>query len=330
MATVVEFKNYSMGFKDDDGEVHNLLDRLSFRVEEGKALGVVGESGCGKSMTSLSLMRLLPDAATVQGGGILFDGRNVLDMTEEEMQHIRGNKLAMIFQEPMTALNPVLTVGQQIGESLRLHHPELKAQEVRERVIQSLVDVGIANPEARVDQYPHEFSGGMRQRVMIAMAIINHPALLIADEPTTALDVTIQAQILDIMRRLKGTSGSLMLITHNLGVVAEICEEVVVMYAGRAIERGTLKEIFDHPLHPYTCGLMASVPTMRSEKKPLHTIPGSVPTVYDFGPGCRFADRCEHCMEKCRQEVPPVKAVGTEHLVQCWQTFEGEEVLENG
>jgi len=328
MATVVEFKDYSMGFKDDDGRIFNLLDRLSFKVEEGKALGVVGESGCGKSMTSLSLMRLLPDAATVQGGQILLEGADLLTMSEDEMRHIRGNKLAMIFQEPMTALNPVLTVGWQIGESLRLHHPELKPHEVRERVIQALTDVGIANPEARFDQYPHEFSGGMRQRVMIAMAIINRPALLIADEPTTALDVTIQAQILDIMRRLKGSSGSLMVITHNLGIVAEICEEVVVMYAGRAIERGTLQAIFDNPLHPYTKGLMASVPTMRSEKKPLHTIPGSVPTVYDFGPGCRFADRCEHCTEQCRQQVPPVKRVGEDHLVQCWLTFDGE-VLEH-
>jgi len=324
MAAIVEFKNYSMGFKDDDGKVFNLLDQLCLRVEEGRALGVVGESGCGKSMTSLSLMRLLPDAATVQGGEILLEGKNLLDMSESEMEHVRGNKLAMIFQEPMTALNPVLTVGQQIGESLRLHHPELKPGEIRARVLQALTDVGIAAPETRMEQYPHEFSGGMRQRVMIAMAIINHPTLLIADEPTTALDVTIQAQILDIMRRLKGASGSLMVITHNLGVVAEICDEVAVMYAGRAIERGTLKAIFDHPLHPYTRGLMASVPTMRSEKKPLHTIPGSVPTVYDFSPGCRFADRCEQCTERCRQEIPPVKRVGEDHLVQCWLNFDGE------
>ena len=324
MATIVEFKDYSMGFKDDDGKVFNLLDKLSLKVEEGKALGVVGESGCGKSMTSLSMMRLLPDAAEVQGGEILLEGKNILEMSEEEMRHVRGAKLAMIFQEPMTALNPVLTVGRQIGESLTLHHPEMKPEEVRRQVIQALSDVGIAAPETRIDQYPHEFSGGMRQRVMIAMAIINHPALLNADEPTTALDVTIQAQILDIMRRLKGASGSLMVITHNLGVVAEICDEVAVMYAGRAVERGTLKAIFDHPLHPYTRGLMASVPTMRSEKKPLHTIPGTVPTVYDYGPGCRFADRCEFCMERCGREAPPTRLVGEDHLIQCWLNFEGE------
>lgn len=318
MATIVEFKDYSMGFRDDDGTVYNLLDRISFRVEEGKALGVVGESGCGKSMTSLSMMRLLPDGAAVQGGEILLEGKNILDMSEQEMQEIRGNKLSMIFQEPMTALNPVLTIGQQIGEILTLHHPDMKKQEVRRRVLEALVEVGIANPETRIDQYPHEFSGGMRQRVMIAMAVINHPALLIADEPTTALDVTIQAQILDVMRRLKKASGGLMVITHNLGVVAEICEEVVVMYAGQTIERGTLKAIFDNPIHPYTRGLMASVPTIRSEKKPLYTIPDTVPTVYDFVPGCRFADRCEHCTEQCLKEVPPMKQAGEDHLVQCW------------
>ena len=318
MATIVEFKDYSMGFRDDDGTVYNLLDRISFRVEEGKALGVVGESGCGKSMTSLSMMRLLPDGAAVQGGEILLEGKNILDMSEQEMQEIRGNKLSMIFQEPMTALNPVLTIGQQIGEILTLHHPDMKKQEVRRRVLEALAEVGIANPETRIDQYPHEFSGGMRQRVMIAMAVINHPALLIADEPTTALDVTIQAQILDVMRRLKKASGGLMVITHNLGVVAEICEEVVVMYAGQTIERGTLKAIFDNPIHPYTRGLMASVPTIRSEKKPLYTIPGTVHTVYDFVPGCRFADRCEHCTEQCLKEVPPMKQAGEDHLVQCW------------
>ena len=263
MSTQVQFKDYSMGFKDDDGKVYNLIDHLNMQLDEGKALGIVGESGCGKSMTSLSLMRLLPAAASVQGGEILLNGEDLLKKSEPEMEKIRGKQIAMIFQEPMTALNPVMTIGKQIGECLKLHHPEMKEDEIRKQVCEALNDVGIANPETRIDQYPHEFSGGMRQRVMIAMAIINHPAILIADEPTTALDVTIQAQILDIMRRLKGSSGSLMLITHNLGIVAEICEEVVVMYAGRAIERGTLKAIFDNPLHPYTQGLMASVPTIK-------------------------------------------------------------------
>ena len=325
MSTQVQFKDYSMGFKDDDGKVYNLIDHLNMQLDEGKALGIVGESGCGKSMTSLSLMRLLPVAASVQGGEILLNGEDLLKKSEPEMEKIRGKQIAMIFQEPMTALNPVMTIGKQIGECLKLHHPEMKEDEIRKQVCEALNDVGIANPETRIDQYPHEFSGGMRQRVMIAMAIINHPAILIADEPTTALDVTIQAQILDIMRRLKGSSGSLMLITHNLGIVAEICEEVVVMYAGRAIERGTLKAIFDNPLHPYTQGLMASVPTMRSKKKPLYTIPGTVPTVYDFKDGCRFADRCQHSTEECRTKIPPVKRVGEDHIVQCWMNFEGEE-----
>ena len=209
-----------------------------------------------------------------------------------------------------------------------LLHTDRNKQQARERALEMLRLVNVNEPEKRLKQYPFELSGGMRQRVMIAMALACEPDILIADEPTTALDVTIQAQILDIMRRLKGASGSLMVITHNLGIVAEICEEVVVMYAGRAIERGTLKAIFDNPLHPYTRGLMASVPTIRSEKKPLHTIPGTVPTVYDFGPGCRFAERCEHCMECCRTSVPPVKRVGQDHLVQCFIEFEGEEEID--
>ena len=323
MPAIVEFKEYSMGFRDDDGNVFNLLDKVSFNVEPGRALGIVGESGCGKSMTSLSMMRLLPDAAVVQGGEILFEGKNLLQMREEEMAGIRGNRISMIFQEPMTALNPVLTIGFQIGETVRLHHPELTAKEVQQRVMQVLEAVGISNPETRLSQYPHEFSGGMRQRVMIAMAMINEPALLVADEPTTALDVTVQAQILDLMRSLKG-EGGLVVITHNLGVVAEICEEVVVMYAGRAVERGTLEAVFEHPLHPYTKGLMASIPTIRSSKEPLYTIPGTVPTVYDFGTGCRFADRCAHCMARCRSEAPPTKQVAGDHLVQCWLEFKGE------
>ena len=317
MGTIVEFREYSMGFKDDDGKVFNLLDRINISVEAGKALGIVGESGCGKSMTSLSVMGLLPSAAVVQGGEILFEGKNLLTMKEEELARIRGDRISMIFQEPMTALNPVLTIGAQISEVVTLHHPDLSREEVHRRVLRVLEEVGISDPETRLKQYPHEFSGGMRQRVMIAMAVINHPRLLIADEPTTVLDVTVQAQILDIMKRLKG-DGGLVVITHNLGVVAEVCEEVVVMYAGRAVERGTLEAVFDHPLHPYTQGLMASIPTISSSKEPLPTIPGTVPTVYDFGAGCRFADRCGRCQERCRCQEPPVRWVGEDHVVQCW------------
>ena len=328
MGAIIEFKDYSMGFKDDDGNEANLLDHVSMSVEPGKALGIVGESGCGKSMTSLSMMRLLPEAAVVQGGEILFKGKNILKMTEEEIWDIRGNRISMIFQEPMTALNPVLTIGFQIGEAVRLHHPKKKSDEIQKMVTGVLEEVGIANAKTRLNQYPHELSGGMRQRVMIAMAVINRPDLLIADEPTTALDVTVQAQILDIMRKLKGTGG-LVIITHNLGVVADICEEVVVMYAGRTVERGTLKAVFDNPLHPYTKGLMSSIPTVRTGKEPLYTIPGTVPTIYDFGKGCRFADRCEQCTQRCREGAPPTKSAGSDHLVQCWLNFEGEET-ENG
>lgn len=327
MAAIIEFKNYSMGFRDDDGETFNLLDRVSMNVEEGKALGIVGESGCGKSMTSLSMMRLLPPAAVIQGGEILFQGKNLLEMSDSEIEKIRGKKISMIFQEPMTALNPVLTIGFQIGEALRIHEPDLKKEEVEKRVLEALTSVGIPNPETRMHQYPHEFSGGMRQRVMIAMAIVNRPKLLIADEPTTALDVTIQAQILDLMKRLK-LEGGLVVITHNLGIVADICEEVVVMYAGRTVERGTVQAIFNAPLHPYTQGLMASIPTTKSEKKPLYTIPGTVPTVFDFKEGCRFADRCNSCMEICTKKRPPLKKIGEDHLVQCFKNFEGEEIID--
>ena len=318
MATIVEFKDYSMGFKDDDGKVFNLLDRLCLRVEAGKALGVVGESGCGKSMTSLSAMRLLPDAATVQGGEILLEGEDLLQMSEEEMRRVRGNKLAMIFQEPMTALNPVLTIGQQIGEVLTLHHPEMNAQEVRERVIQSLAEVGIAAPETRVDQYPHEFSGGMRQRVMIAMAIINHPDLLIADEPTTALDVTIQAQILKLMDKLvKEQDAALILITHDLAVVSQMADRIIVMYCGKIVESGSRDDVIHRPSHPYTVGLLNSIPRMGEDQDRLESIPGMVPSMLDLPQGCYFAPRCKYCQDICRTRAPENHEVGPGHCAAC-------------
>ena len=320
---ILQVKDLKTYFFDRTGKVP-AVDGVDFTIRKGETLGIVGESGCGKSVTSMSILKLLPPEGKVVDGEIIFKGENIVNYSAEQMEKIRGKEIAMIFQEPMTSLNPVYTVGTQISEMITAHE-KVSKKEVRERAIEMLRLVGIPSPEKRVDEYPHELSGGMRQRVMIAMALSCNPELLIADEPTTALDVTIQAQILDIMRRLKGSSGSLMLITHNLGIVADICEEVVVMYAGRAIERGTLKAIFDNPLHPYTQGLMASVPTMRSEKKPLYTIPGTVPTVYDFKEGCRFADRCQHCTEECRTKIPPVKRVGEDHIVQCWMNFEGEE-----
>lgn len=322
--TILKVEDLKTSFMTSSGEVQAVRG-VSFEVHKGEILGIVGESGSGKSVTSMSILRLLADTARIKNGKIEFEGTDLTKVSDKQMREIRGQKIAMVFQDPMSSLNPLIPVGKQVAEMIHVHHPEMKRDELQAATLELFREVRIPEAEKRLKSYPHEFSGGMRQRVMIAMAIINHPAILIADEPTTALDVTIQAQILDIMRRLKGTSGSLMLITHNLGIVAEICEEVVVMYAGRAIERGTLKAIFDNPLHPYTQGLMASVPTMRSEKKPLYTIPGTVPTVYDFKEGCRFADRCQHCTEECRTKIPPVKRVGEDHIVQCWMNFEGEE-----
>ncbi|MCQ4726036.1 ABC transporter ATP-binding protein [Anaerotignum faecicola] len=317
MAALIEFKNYSMGFQSRKGHVDNLLDHINFTIEEGKAVGIVGESGCGKSMTSLSIMGLLPEGVKVQGGEILFQGNDLLKKNRKEMQKIVGKDITMIFQEPMTSLNPVLTIEKQIGEVLKKHYPNLSNQEVHEKVIKELDAVGIANPEERAKQYPHQFSGGMRQRVMIAMAIICGPKLLIADEPTTALDVTIQAQVLDLMKSLK-QNGSLMLITHNLGVVAQVCDEIVVMYAGRVVEKGTLKDVFDNPKHPYTQGLMKSIPTLDSVKEDLYTIPGMVPGIRDFPKGCRFAPRCDKVCPECMEQVPPIIQINEKHQVQCF------------
>ncbi|WP_040213426.1 ABC transporter ATP-binding protein [Clostridium polynesiense] len=322
MANLLEFKNYSMGFRDDNGDVYNLLDKVSFTIEEGKALGIVGESGCGKSMTSLSIMQLLPEAAVVQGGEINYKGENLINRTKKSMESVRGKEISMIFQEPMTSLNPVLTIGFQISEVLKKHYPKMSKEEIKKRAFQQLEMVGISNPEKRMLQYPHEFSGGMRQRVMIAMAMICGPSLLIADEPTTALDVTIQAQVLDLMQKLKD-KGSLMLITHNLGVVAEICDEVVVMYAGRVVEKGTLEDIFENPIHPYTKGLMASMPTLSSSKDELYTIPGNVPIIKNFSKGCRFSERCRIAGEKCPNCEPPLVQIGDKHYVQCFKAGKG-------
>ncbi|WP_372994307.1 ABC transporter ATP-binding protein [Lutispora sp.] len=322
MTKLLEFKDYSMGFKDDNGNIYNLLDKITFHIEEGKALGVVGESGCGKSMTSLSVMRLLPSNMVLQGGQILYKGEDLLKKSESDMQKVRGKDISMVFQEPMTSLNPVLTVGFQIGEVLKKHFPDMSKEQIRKKVIEQLDMVGIPSPEKRVNQYPHEFSGGMRQRVMIAMAVICQPNLLIADEPTTALDVTIQAQVLDLMVKLKD-KGSLMLITHNLGIVSEICDEVVVMYAGRVVEKGSMEEIFDNPCHPYTKGLMEAIPSLTNKKEELYSIPGTVPIAKNFASGCRFADRCSLCMGDCKDSVPPMKEISPNHYVQCWLDFEG-------
>ena len=324
MSTQVQFKDYSMGFKDDDGKVYNLIDHLNMQLDEGKALGIVGESGCGKSMTSLSLMRLLPVAASVQGGEILLNGEDLLKKSEPEMEKIRGKQIAMIFQEPMTALNPVMTIGKQIVECLKLHHPEMKEDEIRKQVCEALNDVGIANPETRIDQYPHEFSGGMRQRVMIAMAIINHPAILIADEPTTALDVTIQAQILAEMKALqKKLKMAILLITHDLGIVADVADKIIVMYAWKIVEEGTVREIFYHPVHPYTKALLNSVPRLdRDGKEMLCTIEGNIPDMTNPPKGCAFCERCPHAMNICAQYMPEEKTVSSSHRASCWMMDE--------
>lgn len=320
--SLLEFKNYSMGFRDE-GVTYNLLDKVTFSVRRGAVLGVVGESGCGKSMTSLSVMRLLPPEAVVQDGDILFDGASLLGKNETEMEKLRGREIGMVFQEPMTSLNPVFTIGRQIGESLAIHFPAKSKDEIRDEVCQLLEHVGISNPAKRFNQFPHQLSGGMRQRVMIAMAVACKPKLLIADEPTTALDVTIQAQVLELMKNLVNESGSsMMLITHNLGVVAETCDEAVVMYAGQIVERGTVDHIFNSHSHPYTAGLMASIPSLSHGEGDLYSIPGTVPTIDKFVKGCRFASRCAHRKPGCEESAPPLAEIDPGHFVACWD-FEG-------
>jgi peptide/nickel transport system ATP-binding protein len=309
---ILEVKNLKTGFKTDDGQFL-AVDDVSFTLEKGKTLGIVGESGCGKSVTSLSIMRLIPEPpGKIMGGEILFNGQDLLKLSEKQMRSIRGNQISMIFQEPMTSLNPVFTVGNQIAEAISLHQKNLKAAQVRERTIDMLRKTGIPEPEKRVDNYPHQLSGGMRQRIMIAMALSCNPQLLIADEPTTALDVTIQAQILELVRSLqKELNTSMILITHDLGVVAETCDEVAIMYAGRIIEYGSVEDIFYRPQHHYTKGLLNSVPHFETGKRRerLETIPGIVPSLLELKPGCRFADRCKAVQQDCRGVEPGLNAV---------------------
>jgi peptide/nickel transport system ATP-binding protein len=290
------------------------VDGISFSVEEGETLGVVGESGCGKSITALSILRLVPAPGRIVGGAIRFQQKNLLQASEAEMRRLRGNQISMIFQEPMTSLNPVLTIGRQIAETVKLHQG-LSGREATKRAVEMLRLVQIPDPEARIRQYPHQLSGGMRQRVMIAMALACTPKLLIADEPTTALDVTIQAQILELIQELKDKLGTaVVLITHDLGVVAETAQRVVVLYAGRKVEEAAVGELFARPLHPYTRGLMAAIPRLDDEKR-LAEIPGSVElkTV-----GCSFAPRCSRVTDKCRAQAPPIVEERPGHFVACW------------
>jgi len=307
--------------------VTRAVDGVSFDVFPGETLGIVGESGCGKSVTALSIMRLLPPRlARTVGGSVTFEGRDLVTLDEAEMRQLRGNRLAMIFQEPMTSLNPVLTIGHQIAESVRIH-TGANAAAARARAAEMLRLVKIPDAERRLNDYPHQFSGGMRQRVMIATALACNPTLLIADEPTTALDVTIQAQILDLMLELKERTGAaVILITHNLGIVAETCRRVIVMYAGRKIEEAGTVELFDRPAHPYTRGLMASIPRLRAKnrKRRLAEIPGIVPSLREPIEGCAFAPRCSYAVERCRVETPELRPVGEQHVVAC---HEAERVL---
>ncbi|PJE38692.1 dipeptide ABC transporter ATP-binding protein DppD [Pseudooceanicola lipolyticus] len=302
------------------GTVQRAVQGVSFSLERGRTLGVVGESGCGKSVTSLSIMRLVPQPpGKYARGEIRFDGKDLLALPESEMRKLRGARIGMIFQEPMTSLNPVYTCGEQIVETLMIHST-LTTAEARERAIEMLGLVGLPSPRSRVDDYPHQLSGGQRQRVMIALALANDPDLLIADEPTTALDVTVQAQILDLMGDLRSRTGAaVMLVTHDLGVVAQTCDDVVVMYAGRVVERAGTAALFADPQHPYTVGLMAAIPRINTAVGRLATIPGSVPPPWAALSGCRFASRCPLATDQCRTEDPPMTEISAGHAVACWR-----------
>ena len=320
---LVDVKNERLSFFTPAGEVKALND-VSIRLKEGEVLGIVGESGSGKSVTAYSLMGLTAHPGKLLGGELHFNGHQVEKMTEKEIRKFRGNEISIIFQDPMTSLNPVYTIGNQITEVIRLHTDKTK-QQARERAKELLELVGINEPDKRLKQYPHELSGGMRQRVMIAIALACEPKLLIADEPTTALDVTIQAQILDLLRHLKDKiNSSIMLITHDLGVIAEMADYVVVMYAGRVVEKGTVREIFTNPCHPYTIGLMASKPVVGKQVDRLYSIPGKVPNPVNMPDYCYYKDRCEMCVERCAGEYPGEISLSPTHKVSCYRFYDGK------
>jgi peptide/nickel transport system ATP-binding protein len=316
-AALIEIENLRVVFHGEAGRTTHAVDRVDLSVANGATLGLVGESGCGKSVTSLAIMGLLPKGWAKVTGTVRFEGLDLLDVPDQTLRDLRGNRLAMIFQEPMTSLNPSLTIGEQIVETIIRHRGGSRRQ-ARERAIELLRRVHIPSPERRVDEYPHKLSGGMRQRVMIAIALACDPMLLIADEPTTALDVTLQAQILDLMRELKAASGAaIILITHDLGVVAEVCDEVAVMYAGEIVERAPVGELFASPQHPYTVGLLGSIPRLDRQASHLATIEGMVPNMSAPPLGCRFAARCPFVGDICVQAPPPMVAVGPDHWSRC-------------
>jgi peptide/nickel transport system ATP-binding protein len=315
---LLEVRALRTSFDGEQGKVR-AVDGVDFSLARGRTLGIVGESGCGKSVTALSIMRLVPQPpGRIDGGEVLLEGVDLLRLPESGMRSLRGDQLSMIFQEPMTSLNPAFPVGEQIAEAL-LRHRDIGSGEARAQTIEMLHRVRIPSPEQRADDYPHQLSGGMRQRVMIAMALACNPKLLIADEPTTALDVTIQAQILELMRALRAELGTaIILITHDLGVIAELADDVIVMYAGQVIERCSVARLFAEPQHPYTIGLLGSIPRLHLERERLDAIEGFVPDAAALPAGCRFHPRCPFAVDRCRQEVPPLLEVAKEHQAACW------------
>jgi oligopeptide/dipeptide ABC transporter ATP-binding protein len=327
---LLKVQDLAVGF-ESGGVVSRAVDGVSFEVRKGRTLGIVGESGCGKSVTAFSIMRLLPQPhGRIEGGSIQFEGQDLARAGEAELHRIRGGRIGMVFQEPLSALNPVQTIGRQISEALLLHK-EITRRQALEQAILLLGKVGIPSPGVRIKEYPHQLSGGMRQRVVIAMALSCNPSLLIADEPTTALDVTIQAQILDLMLSLQRELGmAIVLITHDLGVIAQACDEVVVMYAGRVAEQGPVDEIFKRPMHPYTRGLLASIPRLTTARKTrLPTIEGAIPSLADMPAGCRFQNRCPYAEQRCRDARPPLEEAAEGHFVSClrWRELPAFEVF---
>ncbi len=317
MSPLLQIENLRTVFRTSGGDVA-AVDGVSLDVIRGKTLGIVGESGCGKSVLSLSIMRLVAHPGRIAAGRVLLEGRDLAGLSNAEMRGVRGREIGMIFQEPMTSLNPVHTVGFQITEGIRAHEPRASKAELRERGIAALQRVRIPSPERRFDEYPHQLSGGMRQRVMIAMALACSPKLLIADEPTTALDVTVQAQILDLLRDLQAETGmAIILITHDLGVIAEMADDVAVMYAGRVVERTSARDLFEDPQHPYTLGLLGSIPRLDEDRERLLAITGAVPPPFALPPGCRFAPRCPFAIEACRAEIPGLRSISPGHEAAC-------------
>ena len=325
MEPLLQVEKLNIAFKSDHGGIFSAVSDIDFNIYKGESVGIVGESGCGKSVTAMSIMRLLKEPPAVVSGKIIFEDRDIRSLSQSQLRSLRGNEIAMIFQEPMTSLNPVYTCGKQISEAI-IRHQKVSKAEARKMTIDILRMVGIPSPEQRIDEYPHQLSGGMRQRIMIAIALSCHPKLLIADEPTTALDVTIQAQILELIKDLKDRLDmSMILITHDLGVVAEMTKRVIIMYAGEIVEEANVKDIFKNPCHPYTKGLLASIPRLNEKKEVLDVIEGVVPSPGSMPKGCRFGPRCSECMEKCKEQAPYAVEVAKDHYARCWLLADAQE-----